>query len=154
MCPSQCPIYAQHVYKLGHTLYTRATAWPLLVLGHSLYTTLVLLGHCLCMSCTASLGTVCILEGYCLGTFGTLYRATCLDTSCAQLAHYFSTSLSTTCSCALLYYRIQNVMVNRQQQNNNYKTQSTAYLVKINKRANYSFNPCGFLVLILWVSGK
>ena len=25
-CPSQCPICAQHVYKLGHSLYTGATA--------------------------------------------------------------------------------------------------------------------------------
>ena len=31
MCPSQCPICAQHVYKLGHFLYTEATAWPPLV---------------------------------------------------------------------------------------------------------------------------
>ena len=31
MCPSQCPICAQHVYKLGHSLYTEATAWPPLV---------------------------------------------------------------------------------------------------------------------------
>ena len=30
-CPSQCPICAQHVYKLGHSLYTEATAWPALV---------------------------------------------------------------------------------------------------------------------------
>ena len=28
MCPSQCPICAQHVYKLGHSLYTEVTAWP------------------------------------------------------------------------------------------------------------------------------
>ena len=27
-CPSQCPICAQNVYKLGHSLYTEATAWP------------------------------------------------------------------------------------------------------------------------------
>ena len=31
MCPSQCPICAQQVYKLGHSLYTEATAWPPLV---------------------------------------------------------------------------------------------------------------------------
>ena len=31
MCPSQCPICAQHVYKLGHSLHTEATAWPPLV---------------------------------------------------------------------------------------------------------------------------
>ena len=31
MCPSQCLICAQHVYKLGHSLYTEATAWPPLV---------------------------------------------------------------------------------------------------------------------------
>ena len=30
-CTSQCPICAQHVYKLGNSLYTGATAWPLLV---------------------------------------------------------------------------------------------------------------------------
>ena len=30
-CPSPCPICAQHVYKLGHSLYTGATAWPPLV---------------------------------------------------------------------------------------------------------------------------
>ena len=49
----QYPIYAQHVYKLVHFLYTGATAWPLLIhwsyyfdtsctqellLGHFLYT--------------------------------------------------------------------------------------------------------------------
>ena len=107
MCPSQCPICAQHVYKLGHDLYTRATAWPLLVhwsycldtpctlellLGHSLYTALVLLGHSLCRSCATSLGTACILEVYCLGTLGTLYRATCLPTTFplawASLVHH------------------------------------------------------------------
>ena len=31
LCPSQCPICAQHLYKLGHSLYTGATAWSLLV---------------------------------------------------------------------------------------------------------------------------
>ena len=31
MCPSQCPICACPVYKLGHSLYTGATAWTLLV---------------------------------------------------------------------------------------------------------------------------
>ena len=31
MCPSQCPSCACPVYKLGHTLYTGATAWTLLV---------------------------------------------------------------------------------------------------------------------------
>ena len=31
MCPSQCLYCAQHVYELGHSLYTGATAWPLLV---------------------------------------------------------------------------------------------------------------------------
>ena len=30
-CPSQCLICAQHVYQLGHSLYTEATAWPPLV---------------------------------------------------------------------------------------------------------------------------
>ena len=54
-CPSHCPICACPVYKLGHSLYTGATAWTILVhyryclgtpctlhmqvlLGHSLYT--------------------------------------------------------------------------------------------------------------------
>ena len=31
MCPSQCPICACPVYKLGHPLYTGTTAWTLLV---------------------------------------------------------------------------------------------------------------------------
>ena len=31
MCPSQCPICAQHVYKLGHSLHTETTAWLPLV---------------------------------------------------------------------------------------------------------------------------
>ena len=61
-----------------------------------------------------------------------------------MLAHYFSTSLSVTCTPpAVVHFWIQNVMVNGQQQNNYYK--NTKYC---------SFSPCGFLVLILWVSGK
>ena len=46
MCPSQCPICAQHVYKLGHSLYTGATAWPLLV-------------HWRCIQAWALLGHIC-----------------------------------------------------------------------------------------------
>ena len=79
MCPSQCPICAQHVYKLGYSLHTRATAWALLahytgtawirlvhwsycldtpctlelLLGHSLHTSELLLGHTLHTRATA-----------------------------------------------------------------------------------------------------
>ena len=88
VCPcSNCYSSTAYVYKLGHTLYTGATAWPLLV--HYTGTAWPLLVH----ACITSLDTACILEGYCLGTFGTLYRAT----ACAQLAHYFTTGLSITC---------------------------------------------------------
>ena len=75
-CPSQSPICAQHVYKFGHSLYTRATAWALLVhwsyclvtpctlellLGHFLYTRatawplLVHWSYCLATPCTLEL---------------------------------------------------------------------------------------------------
>ena len=33
-----------------------------------------------------------------MDTLGTLYRGTCLDTPCTQLARYFSISLSITCT--------------------------------------------------------
>ena len=42
-CPSQCPICACPVYKLGHSMYTRATAWALLV--HYTGTAWILLVH-------------------------------------------------------------------------------------------------------------
>ena len=73
----------QHVYKLGHTLYTGGTAWPLLV--HVLYNKS---GHCLY--------TGGILLGY---FWYTIYRAT----ACAQLAHHFTTGLSITC---MLYLQL------------------------------------------------
>ena len=127
--PNLCTACVQAWAQLVHWSYCLATFCTLeLLLGHSLYTTLVLLGHSSCISCVTSLDTACTPEGYCLGTFGTLYRAT----PCAQLAHYYATGLSITCSCALLYNRIQSVTVNGQQQNNYHKNKvgQAAFLVK------------------------
>ena len=102
MCPSQCPICACPVYKLGHSLYTGATAWAFLVhytgaawilLAHYTGTTWVLLVHIQ----YNNLGTLSTLQGYCFGTTGTLevHAWVFLALACPPLVHYLK---SYTCA--------------------------------------------------------
>ena len=120
-CPSQSPICAQHVYKFGHSLYTRATAWALLVhwsyclvtpctlellLGHFLYTRatawplLVHWSYCLVTPCTLEL-----LLGHFLYTRATawpllVHWSYCLVTPCT-LELLLGYSLYTSCITSL-----------------------------------------------------
>ena len=94
------------VLLLGHSLYTRATAWALLVcytgtawilLAHYTGTTWVLLVHIQCND----LGTLSTLQGYCFSTLGTLelhawvLLANKLPLACPPLVHYLK---SYTCA--------------------------------------------------------
>ena len=107
-----------HELLLGHSLYTRATAWAFLVhytgtawilLAHYTGTTWVLLVHIQ----YNDLGTLSTLQGYCFGTPGTLELLAWVFLA-NKLPLY---SLSTTCTLPEvihLCHTIQNVIVNRQ----------------------------------------
>ena len=56
-CLRQCPICTQHVYKLGHSLYTGATAWPLLTHWRCIYAWALYTGHVYISKQFPSLGT-------------------------------------------------------------------------------------------------
>ena len=98
-----------YMYLLGHSLYTRATAWAFLVhytgtawilLEHQSGTTWALLVHIQ----YNDLGTLSTLQGYCFGTPGTLelhawvFLANKLPLACPPLVYYLKSY-----TCALQY---------------------------------------------------